>query len=237
MHEITEVPDPSTIPVGFCQCGCGQKTKICNSTDRKRGRIKGVPFRYLQGHAPRRKHIEYKFDESIGYGFCHCGCGQKTAIAKETDSNRKHVKGKPMLFISGHNRRSKKPKYIVDEKSGCWIWQRTKNKKGYGRARDADGNPAAAHQIAYQEANGPIPEGLQIDHLCGNPSCVNPDHLEAVTLTENIRRSRVATIDIEKARLIKSDLKSMVVGEVASKHGVSNGLVSAIKRGVTWRDA
>jgi hypothetical protein len=46
-----------------------------------------------------------------------------------------------------------------------------------------------AHRYAYEQAKGPIPEGLVIDHLCCVPSCVNPDHLEAVTIGENVRRS------------------------------------------------
>lgn len=45
------------------------------------------------------------------------------------------------------------------------------------------------HRLAYEQAHGPIPDGYQIDHLCGNPGCLNPEHLEAVTPQENNRRS------------------------------------------------
>jgi hypothetical protein len=70
---------------------------------------------------------------------------------------------------------------------GCWDWQASKNPLGYGRFKLA-GRVEWAHRVAYQLIVGPIHEGLVIDHLCRNPSCVRPSHLEPVTVQENVRR-------------------------------------------------
>jgi HNH endonuclease len=66
----------------------------------------------------------------------------------------------------------------------CWEWQGRINPKGYGMLF-YNGNATGAHRVAYELANGPIPSGLYIDHLCRNTACVNPAHLEAVTNREN----------------------------------------------------
>lgn len=70
---------------------------------------------------------------------------------------------------------------------GCWVWTAGKSKLGYGRIR-WEGRAAFAHRVVYEIVVGPIPEGLELDHLCRNPSCVNPQHLEPVTHAENVRR-------------------------------------------------
>ena len=76
---------------------------------------------------------------------------------------------------------------------GCWIWTAHKNNKGYGTFAPKWNARVYAHRWSYEQAKGAIPDGLEIDHLCRNPACVNPDHLEAVTHRENILRSDAPT--------------------------------------------
>lgn len=76
--------------------------------------------------------------------------------------------------------------------SGCWEWQGPKSHNGYGvlslpqNLKELLGS--RVHRITYQIYVGDIPEGLQLDHLCRNRPCVNPQHVEPVTAKENIRR-------------------------------------------------
>jgi hypothetical protein len=70
--------------------------------------------------------------------------------------------------------------------NGCWEWEGSKW-KGYGRI-NVDGRPRGAHRVLYEAIVGPIPPGLTLDHLCRNRSCVNPDHLEPVSMRVNTLR-------------------------------------------------
>lgn len=73
--------------------------------------------------------------------------------------------------------------------SDCWLWGRS-TRDGYGRAALA-GRTYQAHRISYEAFVGPIPDGLEIDHLCCVTNCVNPEHLEAVSREENHLRKVV----------------------------------------------
>ena len=76
----------------------------------------------------------------------------------------------------------------------CWIWTGAKDPKGYGRINyNGHAKSALAHRVAYMEFVGPIPDGLELDHLCRNPSCINPEHLEPVSRSINMKRGLAGT--------------------------------------------
>jgi hypothetical protein len=69
----------------------------------------------------------------------------------------------------------------------CLVWTGARSTAGYGQKR-VNGKLEYVHRLAAQERFGPIPEGMQVDHLCRNRACYNPYHLEIVTCQENVRR-------------------------------------------------
>lgn len=86
----------------------------------------------------------------------------------------------------------------VNKTDGCWEWTAYRNAFGHGRFR-LGGRLLLAHRVSYEMMVGPIPEGLQIDHVCRNPPCVNPAHLEPVTHQENVRRGMVGKLNSANA--------------------------------------
>ena len=100
--------------------------------------------------------------------------------------------------------RAHKPDYKIDE-NGCWVWQKYRTAKGYGLGAFNGKTGVWAHVAYWTAANGPLPTGrhIVVDHLCRNPSCVNPKHLEAVEQATNVHRGRAAKLNMEIAREVR----------------------------------
>lgn len=181
---------------------------------------------------------------TIPVGFCQCGCGGRTSIAKRNRPEKGWIKGQPKRFINRHHYKltarrfsPSTDQYTVQDcgyKTPCWIWKgRACRGQGYASAKHR-----RAHVIYYELRFGPVPPGLELDHLCEQKRCVNPDHLEPVTHAENVRRGRHTKLTIEKAREIRRLAASgiMTFEQIGQQFGCLAATVSMIHRNVQWRE-
>lgn len=90
-------------------------------------------------------------------------------------------------------------KVTPEPNSGCWLWTASDNGRGYGRVK-MNGSMQQAHRVFYELANGPIPDGHDIDHLCRVTWCVNPSHLEPVTHRTNVQRGATGATTTKRQR-------------------------------------
>lgn len=113
-------------------------------------------------------------------------------------------------------------------KYGCWIWTCHIDKRGYGKTSIGT-RSISAHQYFYEKKNGKTPEGLELDHICRNTACCNPDHLKLVTHHENVLRGNRSGINSQKIEAIH-DILSLegfrnCLEKVAESFGVSTSFV------------
>ena len=163
-------------PDGLCKCGCGQRTPLSPRTYGRLGIKKGDPLSYVTGHQmhPPRERVDPNPS-----GLCMCGCGERTNPAPYSRYKRGWVEGKPLLYVAGHHRRKSFAEYDVDPVTGCWNWLRAMG-NGYGVVPTGRTHKQA-HRVIYERFKGPIPDGHDLHHECGNKRCVNPEHLTPVT--------------------------------------------------------
>lgn len=120
------------------------------------------------------------------YYLCRCDCGTEKPVRADGLRAGKSTScstGRSPLFF----RRLAECRRGPDE---CWNWPGPKGKNGYAPYLWIKGKKAYAYRMAYIHLVGPVPEGLELDHLCRNPACINPAHLEPVTHLENCLRSK-----------------------------------------------
>lgn len=162
-------------------------------------------------------------------------------------SNVSRTVSRPVAFIcklpaegesmSSHG--NGKPDYRIDLETGCWLWLKKLDRKGYGKVSPPRLGTVYAHRLYWIIANGPVPEGrhVVIDHLCRNPRCVNPKHLEAVEQATNIHRGKSAKLNMEIAR----EVRRMVVAghpnvEITEATGVTTQNIWWIASDRAWRE-
>lgn len=112
--------------------------------------------------------------------------------------------------------------YLPDPETGCWNWQLSLNNAGYGIKCVPTYRRVLGHRYYYEQLVGPIPEGHDLDHLCRNPRCCNPDHLEPVTRSENLRRGARGRVSLEAIAEIQAGGSPRAL---ARKYGVSETTV------------
>lgn len=119
--------------------------------------------------------------------------------------------------------------------SDCVEWHKSCQPSGYGQTF-RDGRVVYAHRVAYEDAHGPIPDGLTVHHTCGRRNCVNVEHLVLLERAEHSGRlgghGKLTRGDAERLRQRRRE--GLLHRELAEEFGVSRSLVSMILAGKRW---
>lgn len=151
-----------------CACGCGEYAAV----NQRRRRIS----KYRIGHNTDRTGKTHTPEAKAKI---------KAARARQTNVVGPGARSTPIeRFVQ----------FVAVDAMGCWPWTGARTANGYGAfgvgsTKDNTARVVRSHRFAYEYWVGPINPDLEIDHLCNNRGCVNPDHLEQVTHKENIRRA------------------------------------------------
>ena len=159
---------------------------------------------------------------------CACGCG------KQSNGVKRYL---PYHHLDAARRKRKVVERWKQDANGCWIWQLKTTKQGYARDR-FNGRQCLVHKKHYEDKYGPVPDGRELDHTCEVKACVNPDHLEPVPHTINVRRGARAKLTLELARQIRSLYSQGNTNqyELAALFGVSQFTIQCVVNFRTWKE-
>lgn len=155
---------------------------------------------------------------------CSCGCGLDAGVWPKTYARWGVKKGDHRSYVHGHYGRKNIDSLYIKAPSGCWLWI-GHIENGYGRI-----GKRLAYRVTYERVHGPVPKGLELDHICRVRSCVNPDHLEPVTKVENILRGAVVKYSTATMRDVRRAIEQGYSNVAISRmYGMSTSHVSRVR--------
>lgn len=177
------------------------------------------------------------------------GCGRRTIVRWMDRYNIARRPPRPRTRLLADRFWEKVNIGLPDE---CWEWTAYRNQDGYGMIHISRG-VTHAHRVAWELANGPIPQDMSVCHHCDNPSCCNPDHLYVGTQADNMQDmskrgrgvypdtrgenhglSKLTEHDVREIRRLRSE-EGWTLRQLAAAFSVSESTVSVVARHEAWR--
>jgi hypothetical protein len=161
--------------------------------------------------------------------------GQKSTIQPNRSDEKGVLPCESLVRLQGYGKRPKRAAYVVDDATGCWLWQGAINNRGYGLAWDGE-KMTTAHRMMYLRYRGEVSQGFQLDHKCRNRKCCNPDHLEAVEPSVNSSRGSKAKLtdhDVLMIRYLHAEGDS--TRSIAQRYSITPSYATRLFRGDTPR--
>lgn len=166
---------------------------------------------------------------TVPYGHCHCGCGQKTNVSRKTDRHAGHTKGEPIKYILGHRHRPRQ-EHRVEERghdTPCWISNRAKNHDGYAIMNIPTGR-VCVHRLRYEQQYGSLPDSQDVHHLCLQRACERPSHLFAIEHGEHTHIHRAIDGELEWQIVALLPQLNLSQCEIAKRCGTTQATVSKV---------